>query len=115
MVILIGKWTLILKNGMKWSFSYETKASTHLSQWGEWNYGAQSLKERRLLCESMLILVKRLALFQKLVERDVFLIKLKQQFIYPHKENALMVPNHVKKGDYCVNPCLSHLADELWF
>ena len=26
MIILIDKWTLILKNGGMWSFSYETKA-----------------------------------------------------------------------------------------
>ena len=30
MIIPIANWTLILKNGAKWSFSYETKASTHL-------------------------------------------------------------------------------------
>ena len=46
------------KNGEKRSFSYVTKASIHLSQWGEQIYGAQSLKERRLLCESMFIQLK---------------------------------------------------------
>ena len=29
-IILINKWTLILKNGRQWSFSYETKALIHL-------------------------------------------------------------------------------------
>ena len=64
---------------MKWSFSYETKASTHLSQWGGWNYGAQSWKEYRLLCESMFIPVKRWTLIKKLVQREVFLMRPKHQ------------------------------------
>ena len=38
------------KNGGKWSFSYESKALIHLSHWEDWIYGAQSLKEKRLLC-----------------------------------------------------------------
>ena len=33
------------KNGRKRSFSYETKASVHLSQWVEWIWSAQSLKK----------------------------------------------------------------------
>ena len=54
----IDGWTLIIKNGAKCGFSYETKASTYLSQWEEWNYGAQSLKEWELLCESIFIQLK---------------------------------------------------------
>ena len=38
---LIDIWTVILKNGGKRSFSYKTKASIHLSQWGEWVYDTQ--------------------------------------------------------------------------
>ena len=34
------------KNGTKRSFPFETKASIHLPQQGEWIYGAKSLKER---------------------------------------------------------------------
>ena len=68
------------KKGGKKSFSAETKASTHLSQWGEWNYGAQSLKEWRLLCESMFIPVEKQILIQKLEEREVFLMKPKHQY-----------------------------------
>ena len=37
----IDEWTLTLKNDGKISFSYETKQHCHLSQWGEWVYGAQ--------------------------------------------------------------------------
>ena len=65
MIIPIDKWTLILKIGAKWSFSYETKASTHLSQWGECAYGVQLWKERRLLRESMFTTFDRRTLILK--------------------------------------------------
>ena len=59
MIIPIDKWTLMLKNGAKWRSSYGTRESTHLSQWGEWNYGAKILKEWRLACKSLFIPAKR--------------------------------------------------------
>ena len=58
MIIPIDKQTLILKNGGKWSLSYETKASIHLSQWGECVYGAQSLNGKRLLHETMFMQIE---------------------------------------------------------
>ena len=58
MFIPIDRRTLILKNSGKWSFSYETKASIHLSHWGEWICGTQSLKDRRLLCKFEFIQLK---------------------------------------------------------
>ena len=61
------------KTGRKRSFSYETKATIHLSQWVEWIYGAQSLKEGGLLCEFVFIPIERRALILKRVEREVFL------------------------------------------
>ena len=36
-------------------FVMKSKHECHLSQWGEWVYGAQSWKEIRLLCESVFI------------------------------------------------------------
>ena len=66
-VIPINKWTLTLKNGGKWSFSYEAKASIHLSQWEEWICSAQSIKERRLLCKSVFILLERWTLILRMV------------------------------------------------
>ena len=42
--IAIDWWNLILKNGGKWSFCFETKASIHLSESGELVYGAKSWK-----------------------------------------------------------------------
>ena len=80
MFILINRRTLVPKNGGKKSFSYETKASIHLSQWGEWICGAQSLKERRLLCESVFIPIEKWTLILKMVEREVFLMKPRHQY-----------------------------------
>ena len=51
--------TIINSKSRKRSFCYETKSSIHLSQWGEWICGAQSLKEKRLLCESVFIPIER--------------------------------------------------------
>ena len=85
--------TLILKNGGKWSFSYEMKASIHLSQQVKWTYGAQSLKERRLVCESMIIPIKGRTLIPNLIEREVFLSKPKHQYhLYQWGECALWCP-----------------------
>ena len=78
--IPIDRWTLILKNGEKWSFSYENKVSIYLSQWAEWICGAKSLKEKRLLCECMFILIERRTLIIKIVERKVFPMKPKYQY-----------------------------------
>ena len=61
--------------------------------------GVQSLKERRLLCESVFIPIERRSLILKMVEREVSLMKLKHQFIYPNEEIEFMVLNHLMKGD----------------
>ena len=53
------------KNAWTRCICYETKASIHWSQCREWIYGAQSLKEWRLI--------------QKMVEREVFLMKPKHE------------------------------------
>ena len=63
------------KNGRKRSFSYETKTSIHLCQWGKWICGAQSLKEWWLLCESTAVLINRRTLILKMIEREVFSMK----------------------------------------
>ena len=80
MFIPIDRWTLILNNGRMWSFFYETKALIHLSQWGEWIYGTQLLKQRRLLCECMFIPTEKWTLIPKMGERDVSLLKPKHEY-----------------------------------
>ena len=78
--ILFDKWNLILKNGVKWSFSCEAKAIIHLSEWGEWVYGTQSWEERRLLYKSMFILIDIRTLILKNARKEVFLMKLEHQY-----------------------------------
>ena len=48
-----------------------------------------------------------------MVEKQVFHMNQSIEIVYPNKENMFMVPNHEKKGDYYVNPCLSQLKGEL--
>ena len=69
------------KNGLKRSFSYEIKASFYLSQWGEWICGTWLLKERRLLCKSVIIAIQRWTLILTMVEREVFLMWPKHQYL----------------------------------
>ena len=75
MFIPIDRQTLILNNGGMWNLSYLTKASIHLSEWGEWIYGAQSLKERVWLCECVFIPIEKWTLTLKMVEIYVFPLK----------------------------------------
>ena len=56
------------------------KHQYHLSQWGECVYGAQSWKERRLLCESIFIAIERWTWILKMVEREFSLSKPKHQY-----------------------------------
>ena len=53
--------------------------------------------------------------FQKMVGKEVFLIKTNHQFYNSNEEYKFLVPNHEKKGYYYVNLYLSQLTDELWF
>ena len=56
----------------------------HLSQLGECVYGVQSWKEIRLLSEPVFVPIERWTLIPKMGEREVFLMKPKNQFIYPN-------------------------------
>ena len=56
------------------------KHQCHLSQWVEWVYDTQSLKERRLLCEYMFIPTDRWTLILKMIEREAFLTKPKHPY-----------------------------------
>ena len=58
------------------------------------------MKRNEIVSESMFIPIEKRTTILKIVEVEVFLLKPKHQIIYPNKENAVMVPNHEKKGDY---------------
>ena len=106
MFIPIESRTLILKIVIREIFLLKPKHQYHLSQRGECFYDAKSLKERRLLCQSMFFLIERRTLILKMVIREVFVMKPKH-IINPNKENVFLMPNHEKKRDYYVNPCFS--------
>ena len=57
--------------------------------------------------------IEKQTLVQKMVERDVFLMNQSMNIIYPNEDNAFVVPNHERKGDYYVNPWFSQLTNEL--
>ena len=51
----------------------------------------------------------------KMAIREAFVRNQSINIINPNEENVFMMPNHEKKGDYYVNPCLSQLKVELQF
>ena len=59
MFIPIERCASILKMVEKQVFPMKPKHQNHLSQWGEYDYGAQSWKEKILLCESTFIPIER--------------------------------------------------------
>ena len=96
-------------------FLIQPKHQNHLSQRGKCDYNAQSLKERRLLCESMFTPIEKQTSNLKMVEREVFLLKTKHQNHLLQQGDRFIVPNHEKKEYYYANPCLSQLKNELRF
>ena len=68
------------KEDGKKSFSSKTKASIHLSQWGEQICSAQPLKKKILLCESMFIPIEKWNLIIKIIEKKVSLMKPMHQY-----------------------------------
>ena len=105
--------TLILKMVEREVFLMKPKLPYLLSQWQECFYGAQSWKEKRLLCESVFVQIDGWTLALKMVERELFLVKPKQQYHLSRRGEVFMVPDHKKKKTYYVNKSLSKLIDEL--
>ena len=58
----------------------KTKHQYRLSQRGKCVYGAQSWKEKRLFCKSMVVQIDRGTLILKMVEREVFPMEPKDQY-----------------------------------
>ena len=79
MFIPIERRTSILKVVEKQVFFMKLKHQNHLPQQRKCDYGAQSWKERILLCESTFILIERRTSILKMVEKEVFLMKPKYQ------------------------------------
>ena len=103
------------KFGRKRSFSFETKASISFIPIKRICFWCPIMKKKRLLHKSLFIPIDRRTLILEMVRSKVFLMKLRHQLIYPSKENAFMVSNQEKKGDYYENLCLPHSIDKFWF
>ena len=76
-------------------FLMKPKRQNHFSEQRECDYGAQSCKGKRLLCESMFIPIGRQTSILKMVIREVFLMKPKYQYLkMVIREVFLMKPKH---------------------
>ena len=69
-------------------------------------------KKSRFLCESVFVQIHEWTIILKMAEKDAICMKPKPQIIYPDEKTAFMVPNHEKKEDDFVNPCLSKSTNE---
>ena len=84
------------------------KHQWHLSQWGERAYGAQSWKERGLLCESVFVPIDKWTLILKKDGKISFSYETKASMsLIPMSRISLLHPIMKKKGDYYMNPSLS--------
>ena len=63
----------------------------------------------------MFIPTERWTLILKMVEREIFLMKLKHQYHLSQLGECIYSAQLWKKRGYYMNPCLSLLTDELWF
>ena len=69
------------KNGRKWSFSYETKASISFIPMRRMCSWCPIMKRMRLLCGSIFIPIEIWSSILKMVKREDFLMKQKHQYL----------------------------------
>ena len=93
-------------------FLMKPKPQYHLSQWGECIWVPNHEKKKEIILWIHAYPIQKQTLILKMVERNVFFWSQNLIIIYPNEENAFMAPNHKKKGDYIMNPCLSKSANE---
>ena len=109
--VLIDRWSLILKNGRKNNFSYETKASMSFIQMRKMSLWCLILKGMKIIMWVCICFNSQMNFNSKKWSKEkLFLWKYCINVIYPNEENEFMVSNHKKKEDYSVNPCLSQLT-----
>ena len=96
-------------------FVMKPKNQNHLCQWGEYVYGAQSWKEKKIILWIHVYPTWKTNFDSKNGKKWSFSDKTKASKSYHNKENVFIVSNHEKKRDYFVNPCLSQFKDELQF
>ena len=72
-------------------------------------------KKHTIIRINVFLLRRRNFNFKKMVEGKAFLLSSNVNVIYPNKDNVFTVPNHEKKRDYYLHPCISELMDKFWF
>ena len=102
------------KNGRKWSFSDETKASISFIPIRRMCLWCPIMKTKEIIfwirvCPNQWTIIN-----SKNSREKFFLWSQSINIIYPKEKNVFMVPNHENKGDYYMNPCLHPLIDERW-
>ena len=104
------------KNDRKISFSYETKASISFILMRRMCLWCPIMKRKEIIMW-ICVCPSRQTNFvsKKWVEVKLFLWNQSNNVIYHNEKNKVMVPNHKKKRDYYVNPCLSQLIEKIWF
>ena len=97
-------------------FHMKPKSQCHLSQWGEWVYGPQSWKKKRLLCESVCVQVHRWTLTLKNGRRKSFFYETKASMSFiVISRTSLQCPIMKKEKRLLWESIFSQLMDKLWF
>ena len=117
MFIQIEKGTLILNNGGKKSFSFETKILISFIPTSGMSLQYPIIKKKKEIITWICVYPNWQTNFdsKKWWEEKCFLWNQSISIIYPNEKNEFMLPNHEKKVDYYVNLCSSNLTNKLRF
>ena len=111
--VLINTRTLIQKNGVKKSFSYETKASMSFSRISRTSLWFLIMKRKDIIIKSTFVPYWTNSTSKENGGKKSFLNETKSSMSFiPMRRISLWCPI-MKKKDYYVNPCLSQLRKEL--
>ena len=114
-IIPLDKWTLILKNGTKWSFSYETKASNSFIPTRIMKLRCPIIKRMEIIMRIHVYPSWKANINSKFGRKRSFSFKTKASISFiPMRRMRLLCPVMKRKKIYA-NPYLSQLIDELWF
>ena len=89
------------------AFLMKPKHKSQLSQKGEWVYGAQSWKKKRLLYESVFVTIKKWTLILKNGGRRSFAYETKATMSFIQMSRTSLWCPIMEKKDYYLNPSLS--------
>ena len=107
MFIQIYKCTLVVKNGGRKRFSYKTKASISFTLMRRMSLWFTIMKRKEIIMWIRVYPNWKMNLDSKKWWVECFLRNQNINVIYPNTANEYLMPNHEKKRDCYVNPCLS--------